>query len=169
MVVLHLECLVQRVGAPRQDLLFRRGPGTWRSSEPVNLARVVLRWKLQSNADSEFGLENSGLCSCFVVEADRSYLELLPRLDTVVAASGVDIVEAGIVGPVAEGHNVVVVVVVGVGIDAALASEVDIDAVLGREVDIDSVLASEVDIDSDWEPIVQPKQFLVQWEWVCLY
>jgi hypothetical protein len=67
----------------------------------------------------EFGFEDNMLGSCSVAGAARSYLELLPCWDMVVAASEVDIV-AGIVDSVAEVHIV-----------AALASEVDIDSVLG--------------------------------------
>lgn len=118
-----------------------------RSSDLVSLARIALRWRLQSSADLESGSEDNRLRSCSVVGAGRSYLELLPCSDTVVAASVVDTAVAGIVDSVTEED----IAVVEVGIVAALASGVGTVAYSARE------------------PNVQPKQPPLQLEWVFLH
>jgi len=109
------------------------------------MVRLRSRWKLQSSVGFESGSEDNRLGSYSVAGVGRSCLELLPCSGTVVVASEEDIAVAGTVGLVVEGH----IAVVGVGIVAALASEVDIDSLL--------------------EPTAQPKKFLVQLERVCLH
>lgn len=115
MLVLHLAFLVLMLGELKQGWWSRHGRGMQRSGEPVSLVRVELRKILLSSAGLEFGFEDNRLGSYSVAGAARSYLELLPCWDMVVAASGVDIAVAGIV-------------------------DLEVGIVVVPEVDIDSVL-----------------------------
>jgi len=91
----------------------------------------------------ELGSDNR-LDSESVAGVDHSCLELRPCWDTVVAASGVDVVVAGIVDLVAEAYIVV-------------------------EVEMVAALAFGVDIESALRPTAQPEQSLPQFQQVCLH